>query len=113
MVIVGVGVDIENIARFRNLPYKENKTFYKKLFTKKELEYCREKADPYPHFAVRFSAKEAGLKALGRATDFKNIEIIYKSGAPHLRIKGRPRLKIFTSLSHTKNYAIAFVILTI
>lgn len=113
MVITGIGADIESIARFRALPYKENKTFYQKIFTKKELEYCANKADPYPHFAARFCAKEAGLKALGRATDLKNIEVIYKLGAPQMRIKGRPELKIFASLSHTKDYALAFVILTI
>ena len=113
MVILGVGADIESIARFRNLPYKENKTFYGKVFTKKEILYCLAKADPYPHFAARFCAKEAGLKALGRAADLKNIEIIYKSGAPRLSIKGRRDLKIFASLSHAKDWALAFVILTI
>ncbi|HBT81305.1 hypothetical protein A2757_01365 [Candidatus Giovannonibacteria bacterium RIFCSPHIGHO2_01_FULL_48_47] len=113
MVIVGIGADIESIARFRNLPYKENKPFYRKIFTKKELEYCTAKADPYPHFAARFCAKEAGLKALGRATDLKNIEIIYKSGTPRLRINGCQDLKIFASLSHAKDWALAFVILTI
>ena len=45
--------------------------------------------------------------------NLKNIEIIYKSGTPRLRINGCQDLKIFASLSHAKDWALAFVILTI
>ena len=64
MTLQSIGTDIEEVSRFRNKKYSENKSFYKKIFTDDEIDYCLGKIDPYPHFTARFCAKEATIKAL-------------------------------------------------
>lgn len=119
-----IGVDIEEVGRFRKLPYKNNISFYKKTFTANEIKYCNSRADPAQHFAARFAAKEAVAKALGKSVyNAKEIEILNdKYGKPEIRIRnprtrastvrGRQEsgIKVLVSLSHTKEYAVAFVI---
>ena len=111
MKISGIGVDIAEIKRFRKLPYKSNQGFYKKIFTPAEIKYCLSKTDPYPHFTARFAAKEAVIKAGGlRLANVDDIEIFNdKTGQPYVKIKKRGT-NILISLSHAKDYAIAFVI---
>lgn len=112
MNIKGIGVDIEEIKRFKSLPYKSNRDFYNKIFTDKEIRYCLSKSDPYPHFTARFAAKEAVSKALNQSVyRAKSIEISNdKTGKPLLKLHKDPKSKILISLSHTKDYAIAFAI---
>jgi len=122
--ITGIGVDIESIDRFRNLPFESNKKFYRKIFTSLEIEYCLKKKDPYSHFAARFAAKESAIKALGKEKKYSYSEIEIRNDS-----KGRPNLYFFNkdnkseeskyspentflSISHCDNYAIAFVIST-
>lgn len=107
MKITGIGVDIENIFRFRKLPYKKNRHFYEKIFTESEIKYCLSKADPYPHFAARFAAKEAVIKALPKPVLPIDIEIIRKSDKIDVRIKNNKKAKIFASLTHVKDTAAA------
>lgn len=104
-------MDIEEVGRFRKLPYKSNQSFYKKIFTPDEIRYCLAKKDPYPNFAVRFSAKESIVKATNKlVADLKNIEILNdKNGYPRTNVK-KLKGKILISLSHTKNQAIAIAI---
>ena len=110
MIILGVGIDIENISRFRKLPYKKKKYFYDKIFTKAEIKYCLDKSDPYPHFAARFSAKEAVIKSLPKPVHPKNIEISIKSDNINVRVKGRKNLKVFVSMTHTKEFSAAIAL---
>ena len=111
MNISGVGTDIADVGRFRDLPYNKNKIFYAKIFSTDEIKYCLSKKDPYPHFAVRFSAKEAVIKAVGlNLAKVGDIGIINdKNGQPHVKIKKR-KFDVLISLSHTKDYAVAFAI---
>jgi len=75
-----IGVDIEDISRFSKLSYTSKKSFYDKIFTKKEIKYCLSKKNPYPHFTVRFCAKEATIKALENSNlSLKEIEIKMKN----------------------------------
>jgi phosphopantetheine--protein transferase-like protein len=110
-----VGVDCENISRFRRTNYNKKSDFYKKIFTPKEIKYCKSKRDPYPHFTVRFAAKEAVIKALSGfgKVFYKDIEIKNKkSGKPYVALKkksGRVR-SIQLSLTHSKDQAVAFVV---
>ena len=106
-----IGVDIEEISRFSKNKYKKRKSFYEKIFTPKEIDYCLSKLNPYPHFTARFCAKEAVLKALqNQKIMLSDIEIIMKDNKPLLKLpNGHCGL---VSLSHTEKYAIAFVILT-
>ena len=115
MNIIGLGVDIEDIGRFRKLQFPKNKSFYQKIFTPREIKYCLSRPDPYPSFAARFAAKEAVIKALpalGGALpksvkNFHAIEILMKNKKPQVSLKG---FKILVSLSHEKDKAIAMAI---
>ncbi|MBU1975760.1 MAG: holo-ACP synthase [Nanoarchaeota archaeon] len=109
MAIIGIGVDIEEISRFKDKPYEDNKSFYEKIFTSAEIEYCMKKGNPYPSFAVRFSAKEATVKALNKEIDMKSVEVIKEGELPKLKVIGEDGI-MHLSLAHTKNYATAVVV---
>jgi holo-[acyl-carrier protein] synthase len=107
-----VGVDCEDISRFE----KMGSLFAKKIFTKKEIEYCSTKAFPSQHFAARFAGKEAIIKCfggIGKKIPFSHIEILKcENGAPAVKILneslGSHDVKL--SLSHSGNMAIAFAV---
>jgi holo-[acyl-carrier protein] synthase len=107
--ICGIGVDIEDISRFRERDFGQNKNFYKRIFTEGEIAYCLRKKDPYPSFAVRFCAKEAYMKASHTPIkNYRDIEVIIKSNRPVIKWKGGEHL---VSLSHNKDKAVAFVVI--
>ena len=60
--ILSIGVDIESVDRFKE--HDKNGSFLKRIFTNKELEYCFSFTDFAQHLAVRYSGKEAVVKAL-------------------------------------------------
>ena len=113
-----IGVDIVEIARFARLNYSNNKQFYIRVFTPKEIEYCLSFSNPAPHFAVNFAGKEAVYKAVNRFCDVKlhDIEIVRdKDGAPlvNLRLSREEKvipLDVKVSLSHSLSNAIAFAV---
>ena len=108
MAITGIGVDIEEISRFKNLPYVDNQTFYKKIFTEDEIKYCLSKSNPAQHFAARFCAKEACMKALQEEVkDYTKIEVFFDGEKPVVKWKNKI---VHLSLSHEQDKAIAFVI---
>lgn len=112
MAIAGVGIDIERIDRFRDIEYSKNKEFYEKIFTKKEIEHCLEKKDPYPRFTSRFTAKEAFIKASDSSiNDLKDIEILTEDNKPIIKTSLISDKTIHLSLSHSKDMAIAIVII--
>ena len=110
MQIVNIGTDIEEVSRFEN----PDKKILQRLFTKEELDYCLKSKNKAQHLAVRFAAKEAVFKALPfEEIALKKIEVIRKVGQKPQIIIHDERAKdlIFKlSLSHTKNNAVAFVI---
>ena len=117
--IIGIGVDIESIQRFRDKPFAENEKFYRRIFTPLEIEYCLSKNDPYPHFTARFCAKEALKKAIPQDLfiGWKEVEVRNdKTGKPSvhfLKPHNKSSIKDYIvniSLSHDKTQAIAFVI---
>ena len=120
-MIKGIGVDIEEIKRFRKLKPKVLKRIIKRVLTRREIEYCYKFRDPYPHLVARFCAKEALLKALNlknfKGLKWKDIEVVGKP--PYMNVKGGVKevlekkgvKRIHLSLSHSKECAIAFVIL--
>ena len=123
MRISGIGVDIENIHRFQKLSFEENKTFNKNIFTPEEIKYCLEKSNPYQHFAVRFCAKEAFIKALypkgEKGISYLDIEIGEKDRRPIINLNGTIKefadtkniKNVYVMLSHDGNYGIANVVL--
>lgn len=109
-----IGVDIENISRFKD----KERAFYERVFTQSEIEYCESKRNPAPHYAARFCAKEAVFKALSSA-GIGNILItqieVYndKNGSPRIRLLNSDiKYKVHISLSHDKEKAIAFAMLS-
>lgn len=110
-----MGIDLENIGRFQTLTFEKNGDFYRKIFTPQEIKYCLKFANPYPHFAARFCAKEAFIKASGKKIGLKKIEIILTDKAPRIKIhrnSGKKfRRKIHLSISHTKTHAFAAVVI--
>lgn len=107
------GVDIEKIKRFENL----SEDFIQKVYTPFEIEYCNSKINKSQHYAARFCAKEAVIKALTslqiKQPTLKQIEIKnLKNGLPVVELtKYYENLKINLSISHCEDTAIALVII--
>ena len=123
-MIVGTGIDIVEVFRMRDAINKWGDNFLTKVFTNKEIRYSNSKRFAPQHFAARFAAKEAVVKAFGVArkyplnwTDieiFNNEEgkpvILFSNDA--LKLKKRKKVnEVVVSMSHSKNYAVANVIL--
>lgn len=103
----GIGIDVAEIKRFKSVSEK----FLNRVYTKEEIRYCRKSANPAMHFAARFAAKEAVIKATTK-TDIALKDIFVKNranGAPTVFIRGKKK-KFFISISHTKDVAIAVVV---
>jgi holo-[acyl-carrier protein] synthase len=124
MMIIGTGVDLVEIERFRKVLDKTKDRFILRVFTPEEQVFCNNHRDPIPHYAVRFAAKEALFKALGtgwaKGVTWLNVEVLREhANAPSMNLSGEARRlsdsfgtdKIHISLSHTDQWAIATVIL--
>lgn len=103
-----VGLDIVEISRVRALA-RRNPRFLKRVFTDEEIAYCSGKKLKWQHFAVRFAAKEAVWKAIGRgAVALKDISVRRDaSGKPSVLLKGKPLKGFSLSLTHSAEYAAA------
>ena len=123
-MIYGIGIDIVEVQRIEKQISSKKDRFFTLLFTEKEREYCDGKINKAQNYAVRFAAKEAFLKALGTGLRYglrwKEIEIANdKLGKPKISCSGDCQKKlssagiknVFVSLTHTKDYAAATVIL--
>lgn len=120
-MIIGVGTDIIEIGRIKRA-IERNKGFLEKVFTKAEInDTSRDRS--YSSLAGFFAAKEAVAKALGtgfRDFSFRDIEINKDSlGKPMVLLKGKAKelseellvKAIHVTISHSKDNAIAFVVL--
>lgn len=120
-MLKGIGIDIIEIGRVKEAVQKYGDSFLEKVFTDKEINYCRRRrAFRYSELAVRFAAKEAYSKAIGtgiagfgrdnNGIKWKEIEIVNNShGKPFFYIKGKISNKVHVSLSHSRDYAVASV----
>lgn len=121
-----VGTDLVWIPSFQNICAREPE-FLTTLFTGQELDYCRDSRHSFrfESLAGRYAVKEAVLKALQvglydlDGVDFRDIEVISAgSGAPALKLSGAIlgralELKLAhwsVSLSHSNDYALAYVL---
>lgn len=115
--ILGMGIDIIEIARLRKTASAHPERLLTRLFTEKERAYCVRFRNPFPHFAARFAAKEAIAKALGcgfgKALSWQDLEILNDtSGKPEVICSQKVNMHFSTpllllSLSHSKDYATA------
>ncbi len=123
-MIIGCGIDLIKIERIEKIIKKWGDNFTSRVFTLLEREYCeKKKGNKYQSYAGRFAAKEALLKALGlglREANWKEIEIKNDElGQPIIDTSGKLKnialakgvSKYFITISHTKDYAIAQVII--
>ena len=123
-MIVGIGVDLEEVSRIRDAISRHGQRFLDRVFTEGEIAYVEDKANRYERYAARFAAKEAGMKALGcgwaQGVGWRDIEVINEeNGRPTLRLSGAAERIArekncrapHVSLSHTRNNAIAQVVL--
>jgi len=69
-----IGVDIVQISRIEEALARRPR-LRKRLFTAAERGYCESRRRPAQHYAVRFAAKEAIAKALGRSLRWQEVEI--------------------------------------
>jgi holo-[acyl-carrier protein] synthase len=123
-MIIGTGVDIVEIERFRKVIERLKERFILRVFTPGEKIFCETHREPVPHFAVRFAAKEAAFKALGtgwaKGVTWLDVEVRReRQDAPTIVFSGEAlRLSeekgvrtLHLSLSHTEHVAVAMVIL--
>jgi holo-[acyl-carrier protein] synthase len=123
-MILGMGNDIFEVDRMKRELELAGVEFRDRLFTAGEIAYCEGKRYPAQHYAARFAAKEAFLKALNtglrNGLSWKDVEVRHRAdGAPELVLSGEARAlaeqrgieKVFLSLSHTSALAMASVVL--
>ena len=123
-MIISIGIDIIEVARIREVLLRTPR-FADRVYTAAERAYCDSRGVvAAQHYAVRFAAKEAALKALQTGwrggISWQDVEIsAHESGAPYLIFRGEV-LAVFEkfqatathlSMSHTSEHAIAQVIL--
>lgn len=119
MSVTGVGVDIVSIERMQTV-LTRTPAFVKNVFTEQERHYCEHKARPAAHYAARFAAREAVLKALGigflNGVAFDDVEVVREeSGKPQAVLHGKAKqvaeekgvVAIHLSLSLTNDVAVA------
>ena len=127
MKLYGIGADIVKVKRIRNSI--KNKNFVEKLFNKDEIIRCKRMKNSFNCFAKRFAAKEAFSKALGtgitKGINFKEIIVLNeKNGKPVIKLIDKTKkivekkfkkkkYKISLSMSDERNFAVAFVTISV
>ncbi|RLE08794.1 holo-[acyl-carrier-protein] synthase [Candidatus Aerophobetes bacterium] len=115
-MVKGIGIDIVKIERIKKATERWKGRFEKKILTLREIECGLGKRDRFAYVAGRFAAKEAVRKALGRAINWQDMEILpEKNGKPSVSFSGSTRRIIseegvrcvLITLSHNGDYAIA------
>ena len=127
MKIFGIGTDIVKVSRVKRS--LKNKLFLSRIFNNKEIAKCKRNINFSNCFAKRFAAKEAFSKALGTGISdgisFNEIIILNeKNGKPVIKLLNKTKkivekkikkkkYKISLSIADEKNYAVAFVAISI
>jgi len=108
----GIGIDIIDVQRFTKKIFKENLTFYQKIFLESEIKYCLRFKSQYEHFAGKFALKESVIKSIHDKISFLDIQTSNSKYGPTIRLLGKKAKKysFLCSVSHEKKFAIAVVI---
>lgn len=121
--IIGIGTDIIECLRIAQMIDRHGELFIRRVYTEHEIEYCSTKKSSTQHYAGRWAAKEAVLKALGtgwrKGISWRDIEVRHKhGGAPIIALCGGAR-EVFEktgirtmhiSISHCRSHATAYAI---
>jgi len=123
MSVIGIGTDIIEVARIGEMIEKHDEIFLRRVYTPTEIEYCGGRKAAMQHYAGRWAAKEAGLKALGtgwaKGIQWTDLEVInLMGGKPELKIHGAAATlademgirEMQVSISHCRSFAVAYVI---
>jgi holo-[acyl-carrier protein] synthase len=123
MDILGIGTDIVECPRIGKMIEHYGELFLRRIYTAREIRYCQARKHAIEHFAGRWAAKEAILKAMGtgwsRGIAWTDIEIrTGKTGQPQVMVCGvakevareRGIADILISISHCRTYATAHAI---
>jgi len=123
-MIYGIGIDLVENERMEKILRKWGDKFLSRVFSTNEIDYCSRHAQASIHYGARFAVKESFLKAigtgLGKDVKLREIEVINEaSGKPEIKLSGGARdhvtkagiEKIHLSITHTKKYAQAMVLL--
>jgi holo-[acyl-carrier protein] synthase len=90
--IIGLGMDATDIPRIAATIERYGQRFLERVFTAGEIAYCQRRREPAIHFAGRFAAKEAAMKALGTGHTqqvlWRDVEVVRKGGPPQLLFHG-------------------------
>lgn len=122
-MVLGVGFDVEDLEDFGRTMDQSGEAFLNRVYTEREIEYCRSQPHARQSYAARYCAKEAAMKALGIAgmegLKWHDFEIVcVGAGSPQLLVTGlaastaktlRVR-RFFVSLSHSRSAAGAVVV---
>ena len=123
MKIVGIGTDIVECLRIAQMIERHAESFIQRVYTPLEIEYCSSRKAATQHYAGRWAAKEAVLKALGtgwiRGISWRDIEIRnHPGGKPSIALAGGARevcetngvAEVHISISHCRSHATAYAI---
>lgn len=123
MRILGIGTDIIECLRIAQMIDRHGDLFINRVYTEHEIEYCSTKKAATQHYAGRWAAKEAVLKALGtgwiKGISWRDIEVRHKpGGAPIVALCGGARevlersgiTRLHISISHCRSHATALAI---
>ena len=123
MAVVGIGIDIVEVERVADVIHRHGERFLNRVFTPREIAYCRTRKRYSEHFAARWAAKEAALKALRLAFEgavsWRDMEVVTgKMGAPSLKLHGAAAhlarkqgiSRVHLSISHVAPLAVACVV---
>ena len=121
MQVFGIGTDIVECARIAKMIEKHQELFIDRVYTRVEIEYCSKRKAAVQHYAGRWAAKEAILKALGtgwaKGISWTDIEVRNEMGGqPRVRLGGGARevceakgiAEILISISHCSEFATAY-----
>lgn len=121
MNVVGIGTDIVECLRVAKMIEKHEDVFIQRVYTPGEIEYCGGRKASTQHYAGRWAAKEAILKAIGtgwsNGIQWTDIEVVNQMGGkPYVKLAGQAKeickdrgiAEILISISHCRNFATAF-----
>jgi holo-[acyl-carrier protein] synthase len=121
--IIGLGLDVTEIPRVAALLERYGERFMRRVFTEGEIAYCTRRRAPAIHFAGRFAAKEAGMKALGTGHSqevlWRDLEVVRRGGPPQLQFHGGAARRFaalgagssLLTITHSDEIALAQVLL--
>jgi len=121
--VLGIGTDITEVLRIAQMIERHGELFIERVYTPAEIDYCRSRKMASQHFAGRWAAKEAVLKALGtgwrRGISWRDIEVTNGGGGrPQAVLCGGTQEMadkmgircILVSISHCRSHATAFAV---